>query len=104
MNITDYGINFLIPNKLTLITFDNSEQGRSSLNFTVDNLNHFMDNIRAEGVKIIKDISVCDYGKFAQIEDILGNCIELWEPYENEYIQMVEKESEDFKRTNEWKN
>lgn len=101
LNITEYGINFLVPNKLTLITFDNKENESSILNFTVDNLENFMKIMRAKGVKIIKDISFFDYGKFAQIEDILGNCIELWEPFEKEYIQMVEKEILDFKQAKE---
>lgn len=38
-----------------------------------------------------------EYGKFAQIEDILGNKIELWEPFDDNYRKMVEKEIEDFK-------
>ncbi|QVK16753.1 VOC family protein [Mycoplasmatota bacterium] len=100
LNITEYGINFLAPNKLTLITFDNKEHGNSFLNFTVDNLDHYMETLKAKGVKIIQEISVFEYGKFAQIEDILGNRVELWEPFEEEYIKMVEKEITDFNKIN----
>ena len=96
LDITDYGINFLKPNKFTLITFDNKEQGRTILNFTVDNLDDFMASLKKKNVKVIQEIKVFEYGKFAQIEDILGNIIELWEPFDENYVKMVEKEISDF--------
>lgn len=96
LDITEYGINFLTPNKFTLITFDNKELGKTVLNFTVDNLDDFLESLREKNVKGVHEIRVYEYGKFAQIEDILGNIIELWEPFDDNYIKMVEKEIDDF--------
>lgn len=96
LDITEYGINFLSPNKFTLITFDNKDPGKSILNFTVDNLDVFLESLINKNVKIVQDIKVYDFGKFAQIEDILGNVVELWEPFDENYVKMVEKEINDF--------
>jgi len=93
---TEYGINFLSPNKFTLITFDNKEPGKSTLNFTVDDLDALLEALVTKNVKIVQEIKVYDYGKFAQIEDILGNIVELWEPFDEHYVKMVEKEIGDF--------
>ncbi|XMB67111.1 VOC family protein [Mycoplasmatota bacterium zrk1] len=96
LDITEHGINFLEPNKLTLLTFNN--KNKTILNFTVDNLELFLEELRSKDVKIIKEISTFKFGKFVQIEDILGNVIELWEPFEEEYKKMVKKEIADFKK------
>lgn len=98
LDITEYGINFLTPNKFTLITFDNKDPGKAMLNFTVDNLDGFMEALENKGVKVIQETKTQGYGKFAQIEDILGNVIELWEPFDDNYIRMVEEEIEDVKK------
>lgn len=95
LDITEYGVNFLMPNKFTLITFDNKESGRTVLNFTVDNLDDFLGSLKEKEVKIVHEIQVYAYGKFAQIEDILGNIVELWEPFDDYYIKMVQQEIND---------
>lgn len=94
LDISDYGINFLVPNRFTLITFDDSESAKTTLNFTVDDLETFMLTVTDKGVKVIQEIKTYDYGKFAQIEDVLGNVVELWEPYDDAYREMVTKEIE----------
>ncbi len=94
LDITEFGINFLVPNKFTLITFDNEEPAKFVLNFTVDNLDNFIATLKSKGVKILQEIEVYEYGKFARIEDILGNKVELWEPVDEAYIKMVENEIE----------
>lgn len=96
LDVTDYGINFLTPNKFTLITFDRSDDNEAILNFTVDNIEQYLEKLRVKGVKIHKEIKNYEYGKFAQIKDIVGNIIELWEPFEKEYINMVKKEVNEF--------
>lgn len=98
LDITEYGINFLGPNKFTLTTFDNKESSKTVLNFTVDNLVNFLEKLKNNNVKIIQEIKVYEYGKFAQIEDVIGNTIELWEPFDNNYVKMVEKEIYDFSK------
>ena len=100
LDITDYGINFLTPNKFTLITFDHKKEGKFILNFTVDHLEHFLASLKDKDVKIVDEVKIYEYGKFAQIEDILGNVIELWEPMDQNYKTMVEKEIEDFNKMN----
>lgn len=98
LDITEYGINFLIPNELTLITF-NKGQGETVLNFTVDDLETFMVELKTKEVVIEQEIETYDYGKFARIKDPFGTTVELWETYEDNYIQMVNKEIEDHEKT-----
>lgn len=50
------------------------------LNYRVENLRKFLDDLRKEGVKIVGEIEEYDYGKFGWIMDPEGNKIELWEP------------------------
>jgi hypothetical protein len=45
LDITEYGINFLIPNEFALITYDNKED-KTLLNFTVDDLETFMTELK----------------------------------------------------------
>jgi lactoylglutathione lyase len=49
------------------------------INYRVDDLEALMVELRAEGVTIIGEMQVYDYGKFAHIMDPEGNKIELWE-------------------------
>jgi predicted enzyme related to lactoylglutathione lyase len=51
------------------------------LNYIVENLEELIAELKAEGVKIVGEIQVFDYGKFAWIQDPEGNKIELWEPF-----------------------
>ncbi|MCH4889095.1 hypothetical protein EZV73_15980 [Acidaminobacter sp. JC074] len=97
LDITEYGLNFLVPNELTLITFEASE-GETVLNFTVDNLDDFINMLKEKSVQITSPIKEYDYGKFAQIKDPFGNIVELWETRSDNYIQMVRKEIHDYKK------
>ena len=97
VDITEYGLNFLEPNELTLITFESSE-GETVLNFTVDNLEDFIKMLKEKSVKMHSPIKEYDYGKFAQIKAPFGNIVELWETSTDNYIQMVKKEIEDYKK------
>lgn len=92
LDVSEYGINFLAPNVFTLITFNSDEHAKTVLNFTVDHLDEMMVQLLQKKVKILKQIETVDFGKFAQIEDVLGNTVELWEPFEDVYIEMVNKE------------
>jgi predicted enzyme related to lactoylglutathione lyase len=54
------------------------------LNFRVDNLELMLEQLKANNVKIVKEIEVqVGVGNFASIEDPEGSRIELWEPKEN---------------------
>lgn len=97
LDITEYGINFLLPNEFTLITYDNKD-GEAVLNFTVDDLDEFMAELKEKNVAVHDDIKDYDYGRFAQIKDPFDNIVELWETKPDAYIKMVEKEIDDYKK------
>ena len=51
------------------------------INFRVEDLNGMLAKLKADDVKIVKDVEVqAGVGRFAHIEDPEGNRIELWEP------------------------
>ncbi|MCT4663922.1 MAG: VOC family protein [Flavobacteriales bacterium] len=50
------------------------------INYRVDNLEEFIEEIKAKGVEPVDDMSVYPYGKFVHYMDPEGNKIELWEP------------------------
>jgi glyoxylase I family protein len=58
-----------------------SESQNVMLNLRVDDLDGLLNQLRANDVKIVKDIEEqTGVGRFASIEDPEGNRIELWEP------------------------
>lgn len=50
------------------------------MNYTVENLEALVEELKKEGVTILDKIETYDYGKFVHILDVEGNKIELWEP------------------------
>lgn len=94
LDVSEHGINFLTPNHFTLISFDNGNE--TKLNFTVDDLDHFMDQLQKKNVKVLHEIKRTNFGKIAQIEDPAGNTVELWEPFNTEYTCMVRQEIAEF--------
>ncbi len=51
------------------------------LNFRVDDLEGLLKKLRGNKVKVLRDIETYEgMGRFARIEDLEGNSIELWEP------------------------
>ncbi len=50
------------------------------INYRVQNIEGLVNKLRDNGVTIIDNIEVYDYGKFVHIMDPEGNKIELWEP------------------------
>jgi glyoxylase I family protein len=60
--------------------FGNKSQ-KFMLNFRVEDLDDLLKQLRFGNVKIVKDVEEQKgVGRFAHIEDIEGNRIELWEP------------------------
>ena len=49
------------------------------INYRVDNLEALVVELKKEGVTILDEMEVFDYGKFIHIMDFEGNKIELWE-------------------------
>ncbi len=60
------------------------------INYRVDNLVKLVEVLKKEGVTIVDNIEVVEYGKFVHILDIEGNKVELWEPNDIEYDKIVE--------------
>ncbi len=53
------------------------------LNFRVDDLDGLLKQLKANDVKIVKEVEEYEgIGRFAHIQDLEGNRIELWEPEE----------------------
>jgi predicted enzyme related to lactoylglutathione lyase len=50
------------------------------INYRVDNLDEMLEQLRAEGVEVVKGPEADANGKFAWIMDPDGNKVELWEP------------------------
>lgn len=73
------------PTAFAPMSEDSSYFGSKSqqymLNFRVDDLDGLLKELKAEDVKIVKEIEeYAGMGRFAHIEDSEGNRIELWEP------------------------
>ncbi|MCI4647856.1 VOC family protein [Phaeodactylibacter sp.] len=60
------------------------------ISFRVDDLEALVIELRAEGVTIIDEIATYEYGKFVHILDADDRRIELWEPNDEYYDQMIE--------------
>lgn len=59
------------------------------INYRVENLDQLVEELKKEGVTVVDEIEVFDYGKFVHILDIEGNKIELWEPNDVEYEKIL---------------
>ena len=53
------------------------------INYRVQNLEGFLENLKAKGVRILDDIETFEYGKFVHVLDEEDNKIELWEPIDS---------------------
>lgn len=54
------------------------------INYRVENLEVVVEQLKKEGVTILDNIEVSEFGKFVHILDVEGNKVELWEAPENE--------------------
>jgi predicted enzyme related to lactoylglutathione lyase len=50
------------------------------INYVVQNMDALLIQLESQGVMQVKPMEDHEYGKFAWINDINGNRIELWEP------------------------
>jgi predicted enzyme related to lactoylglutathione lyase len=60
------------------------------MNYRVENLSALLPILIEEGVQILDEIEEVEYGKFVHILDPEGNKIELWEPNDEAYDQIVD--------------
>ncbi len=60
------------------------------INYRVENIEALIEELKAEGITVLDDISSYDYGKFVHIMDPEGNKIELWEPIDAAFDKYYE--------------
>lgn len=58
------------------------------INYRVQDLEELLKTLRKEGVEVIGEMEVHEYGKFGWIMDPNGIKIELWEPVDEEYDKI----------------
>ncbi len=58
------------------------------INYRVQNIEALVKNLKENGVNILDEIAVYEYGKFVHIMDPEGNKIELWEPVDSVLTMM----------------
>lgn len=59
------------------------------INYRVENLLELVAELKKDGVEIVDEIEEFDYGKFIHIMDPEGNKIELWEPVDQVFTDML---------------
>ena len=59
------------------------------INYRVENLDELVTELKKDGVEILDNIEEFEYGKFVHILDPEGNKIELWEPVDKIFTNML---------------
>ena len=59
------------------------------VNYRVADLEGLLKVLQEEGVEVVGEMQTFEYGKFAHILDLEGNKLELWEPIDTAYDEMV---------------
>jgi D-3-phosphoglycerate dehydrogenase len=75
------------PFKKTTTYFQPSEK-EFMFNYRVENLEALLAALKEEGVQVVGEMEVYEYGKFGWIMDPEGNKIELWESVDTEFNKM----------------
>jgi len=98
-DMTPYGTGFIEGPQYVLLSFKRGNKPNTPfINIRVDDLDELMKQLKDQGLEILSETTEYPYGKFAQFKDPFGNPIELWEVYEEEYIKMVKKEVDTYKK------
>ena len=99
LDMTPYGTGFIGGSQYVLLSFKRGNKPNTPyLNLRVDDIDTIMDKLKEQGLEVLSEVTEYPYGKFSQFVDPFWNPIELWEVYEEEYIKMVKKEVEDYKK------
>lgn len=61
------------------------------INFRVDDLEAVILHLKENGMEVVGEIESYEYGKFGWVMDPEGNKLELWEPVDEVFTQMKEK-------------
>jgi predicted enzyme related to lactoylglutathione lyase len=59
------------------------------INYRVDDLTALVQQLKEEGVTIVDEMEIFEYGKFIHILDAEGNRVELWEANDEQYGKML---------------
>ena len=93
VGVSTYGINFTEGEQLSLVTLTRKPDSEAAfINFRVDDITSLVQKLKNEKCEFTQEIEHFDYGKFATFIDPFGNKIELWEPHQDNYKDMVKKE------------
>ncbi|MEQ8524827.1 VOC family protein [Gracilimonas sp.] len=68
--------------------YTNPSKKDAMINYRVENLEELLKVLEEEGVEIVGEMEVFEYGKFGWIMDPNGYKIELWEPNDEEYDKI----------------
>jgi predicted enzyme related to lactoylglutathione lyase len=68
--------------------FGNAAQ-QYMVNYRVDDLEALIKQLKEEGVTIVDQMEIYEYGKFVHILDAEGNRVELWEANDDVYEKML---------------
>lgn len=99
MDFSAYGSGFLSGQQLMVLTFKRDDNPLMPyLNLRVDDIESIIKHLKEDQIEIVSDIQDYDYGKFATFKDPFANVIELWQANKEQYIKMVEKELENYKK------
>lgn len=60
------------------------------INYRVENIEALVEQLKNEGVEVLGPIETYEYGKFVHLVDLEGNKIELWEPVDTNFDEVVE--------------
>ncbi|WP_421889054.1 VOC family protein [Marinoscillum sp.] len=60
------------------------------INYRVQNLEGLLVKLKAAGVTICDELEEFEYGKFVHIMDLDGNKLELWEPVDHVFTEMLD--------------
>jgi predicted enzyme related to lactoylglutathione lyase len=83
------GFTLWAPFKNNSLYFEPSQKD-FMINYRVENLQSLVEELKKEGVQVLDEIQVFEYGSFVHLIDIEGNKVELWEPKDKEYDKIVE--------------
>lgn len=63
------------------------------VNYRVEDLDALLEELREEGVEVVGGPEEFEYGSFAWIRDPDGRRVELWEPVDGAYQEMLEDDA-----------
>lgn len=95
LDMSEYGSGFIQGEQMMLLSFKRESEEMPLINFRVDHLEEIMNELRGIGL-VTDEIADYEYGRFAHFTDPFGNYIELWEPHEENYREMVQAEIEKY--------